>query len=91
MVELVGVDVADLGEPNEHPPPTGKPQELGDDFALLSCNCLKDASTSFTDPPNGARRSDGALGDIGGESDGGDKGGEVRVEVGDEEKMFLGK
>lgn len=55
---------------------------------MLSCNCLNDARTSFTG--HDTRRTAGPpLGDIGGESDGGDIGGDISVEVGDDENRFL--
>ena len=77
-----------LGEANP-PLPTCNPQELGADLALLSCNCLSDATISFTDEPACHEPSCAPLGDIGGDSVGGELGGEIRTDVG-EETRFLG-
>lgn len=75
-----------LGDPNRVLP-SWKPQELGADFALLSCSCRIEATISLGDVPNDhdARPSAAVLGDIGGEFEGEDIGGDINVEVGEED------
>lgn len=66
------------------------PLELGMDSALFSCNCLSDATISFIPEFAGhdARSSLAPLGEIGGDSVGGDFGGEMSVEVGEETRLL---
>lgn len=67
-----------------------RPQELGEDIALFSCRCLRETRISFTDEDNGTeiRTGERPSGDKGGESDGGEMGGECRVDVGKLSKLL---
>lgn len=70
--------------------PNCTPHDGGIDFALLSCNCRREASTSFTELEGTDRRRADPIGEWGGESEGGDSGGESSVDVGDVSIADLG-
>lgn len=63
--------------------PNCNPHDAGIDFALLSCIWRREARTWLTELTCIVRRIAGLMGESGGESEGGDTGGVMRVDVGE--------